>query len=706
MARIPKELVDQIIQTADIVEVVGDFVQLKRKGQNLWAPCPFHNEKSPSFSVNPAKSLYKCFGCGKAGGVVQFVMDVEGTSYVEALKYLAKKYAITIEEEEKTPQQQLEQNERDSQFIVSDYAKNHFHRLLLNSEEGMSIGYGYLKERGLNLSTIQTFELGYSLDSWDDLMKAGETAGYDKKYLEKTGLTVIKTDDQGKDTGRRYDRFRGRVMFPIHNISGRVVGFGARTLKRDDKMAKYLNSPESEIYHKSDVLYGLFQARQAIRTQEVCYLVEGYLDVLSLYQGGIKNVVASSGTSLTEGQIRLIKRYSDNVTVLYDGDAAGIKASLRGTDLLLEGGLNVRVVLFPDGDDPDSYIRKVGDQRFTEYIETKSQDFITFKTTLVAREASGDPVKKAEAIRDVLNSIAKVPDAIKRQVFLQQTSATFGIDEQVLITEYNKLVKAPAPRQGGQSGGSAGNYGGDNRGNYGNGAGSANTGYPPSSSSRPAPAQRPMTDEEEAEMMMYGGHEATVEILGAGASFATAPAKAADDDDTPDMLQVCEREVLRLLVLYAGREIEPEVSVAGYLLGQLGEYPLTKPLYAEMWEICRQELLAGRFPDARLLAQNEREDIRQLITDLATERYEISPNWRTKEIYVFNEVDLPQLACDNAVLRLNKVHVQRELDQCLEKLRHPLEDAEMFEILGDIKRLKELDNELAALLGTVVARGS
>jgi DNA primase len=717
MARIPKELVDQIIQTADIVEVVGDFVQLKRKGQNLWAPCPFHNEKSPSFSVNPAKSLYKCFGCGKAGGVVQFVMDVEGTSYVEALKYLAKKYAIEIQEEEKTPQQQLEQNERDSQFIVSDFAKTHFHRLLLNSDEGMSIGYGYLKERGLNLSTIQTFELGYSLDSWDDLMKAGETAGYDKKYLEKTGLTVIKTDDQGKDTGRRYDRFRGRVMFPIHNISGRVVGFGARTLKRDDKMAKYLNSPESEIYHKSDVLYGLFQARQAIRTQEVCYLVEGYLDVLSLYQGGIKNVVASSGTSLTEGQIRLIKRYSDNVTVLYDGDAAGIKASLRGTDLLLEGGLNVRVVLFPDGDDPDSYIRKVGDQRFTEYIETKSQDFITFKTTLVAREASNDPVKKAEAIRDVLHSIAKVPDAIKRQVFLQQTSATFGIDEQVLITEYNKLVKTTAPKSGDQrsgssgsggygnnsgqsSGSNAGNYGGGN--SYGGNAGSNTQGQRPG---QPA-ASRPMSDEEEAEMLMYGGAEATVEILGAGASFQSALSKSAEADDTPDMLQVCEREVLRLLVLYSGREIDPEISVAGYLMGQLGEYPLQKPLYAEMWEICRQELLAGRFPDARLLAQNEREDIRQLITDLATERYEISPNWRTKEIYVFNEVDLPQLACDNAVLRLNKVHVQRELDQCLEKLRHPLEDAEMFEILGDIKRLKELDNELAALLGTVVARGA
>ncbi|SFP92274.1 DNA primase [Hymenobacter arizonensis] len=698
MARIPKELVDHIIQTADIVEVVGDFVQLKRKGQNLWAPCPFHNEKSPSFSVNPAKSLYKCFGCGKAGGVVQFVMDVEGTSYVEALKYLAKKYAIEIEEEEKTPQQQLEQNERDSQFIVSDWAKNHYHKLLLNSEEGMSIGYGYLKERGLNLTTIQQFELGYSLDSWDDLLKAAETAGYEKKYLEKTGLVVTKTDDQGQDTGRRYDRFRGRVMFPIHNISGRVVGFGARTLKRDDKMAKYLNSPESDIYHKSDVLYGLFQARQAIRTQEVCYLVEGYLDVLSLYQGGIKNVVASSGTSLTEGQIRLIKRYSDNVTVLYDGDAAGIKASLRGTDLLLEGGLNVRVVLFPDGDDPDSYIRKVGDKRFTDYIENQSQDFISFKTTLVAREASNDPVKKAEAIRDVLHSIAKVPDAIKRQVFLQQTSATFGIDEQVLITEYNKLVKSPAAKQ--SSGGNAGNYG--------NGAGSANTGYPPSSnnSSRQAPAARPMSDEEEAEMLMYGGHEATVEILGVGVSYQSTPSEA-EQEDLPDMLKVCEREVLRLLVLYSSLEVETEVSVAAYLLNQLEEAPFKTPLFAEMWEICRQELLAGRFPDARLLAQNERADIRSLITDLATERYELSPNWRTKEIYVFNEVDMPKLACDNAVLRLNKVHVQRELDRAMERLRLPgLDDAEMFEILGQIKNLKQLDNQLAGMLGTVIPRGA
>ena len=681
MARIPKETVDQIIQTADIVEVVGDFVQLKRKGQNMWACCPFHNEKSPSFSVNPAKSLYKCFGCGKAGGVVQFVMDIEGSSFPEALKYLARKYAIEIEEEEKTPQQQQEQNERDSQFIVSDWAKNHYHKLLLNSDEGTSIGYAYLKERGLKLSTIQHFELGYSLDSWDDLLKSAAAAGYDQKYLDKTGLSVRKDDDQGQDTGRRYDRFRGRVMFPIHNVSGRVVGFGARTLKRDDKMAKYLNSPESDIYHKSDVLYGLYQARQAIRLQEVCYLVEGYLDVLSLYQGGVKNVVASSGTSLTEGQIRLLKRYSDNVTVLYDGDAAGIKASLRGTDLLLEGGLNVRVVLFPDGDDPDSYIRKVGDQRFIDYIENQSQDFITFKTNLVAREASGDPVKKAEAIRDVLNSIAKVPDAIKRQVFLQQTSVSFGIDEQVLITEYNKVVKAHAPKPA--------SYGG---------------GQPAGGAARPGPAARPLTDEEQAEMLMYGGSEADL----AGATAAPARPESAEEEAAGNVLQACEQEVLRLLVLYAGREISPEVSVAAYLIGQFeDEAPLKTPLYAEVWALCRAELLAGRFPEVRTLAQTDRADIRSLVIDLATEKYELSPNWRTKEIYVFNEEDLLQLACDNAVLRLNKCVVQRELNQQLDLLRVPgLDEAEMFGILKRVRDLKQLDNELAGMLGTVIGRGT
>lgn len=684
MARIPKETVDQIIHTADILEVVGDYVQLKRNGQNYWACCPFHNEKSPSFSVTPSKGFYKCFGCGKSGNVVGFVMDIEGSSYPEALKQLAKKYGVAIpEEEERTPEEQLRQNERDSQYIVSNWAKDYYHRLLQNTEEGMSIGYGYLRERGLNLTTIQTFELGYSLDQWDDLLKAAEKAGHQLKYLEKTGLVIKREDDQGHDTGRRYDRFRGRVMFPIHNVSGRVVGFGARTLKRDDKMAKYLNSPESEIYHKSDVLYGLFQARQPIRHEELCYLVEGYLDVLSLHQGGIKNVVASSGTSLTEGQIRLLKRYTDNVTVLYDGDAAGIKASLRGIDLLLEGGLNVRVVLFPDGDDPDSYIRKVGDQRFADYVENQSQDFIAFKTTLVAREASHDPVKKAEAIREVLQSIAKVPDGLKRQVFLQQTASVFGFEEQVIITEYNKLLKTSSPPKA--------------RPEEPRETRAASPGGAPA-----APA-RALTPEEEAEMAMYGissGSEAS-----AGSSLGPGPADAGDLTAPLDVLMQCEQAVLRLLVLYGPHEVQPEVTVAHYLLSQLDGTPLRTPLYARLWAECRAQFLEGQLPDLRLLAHHEDAAIRSLLADFATERYDLSPNWRIKDIYVPTELNLIQLACDNAILRLNKCHVQRERQQCLAQLNDSrLDDNEQLNALLRYNELTKLDNQLAQMLGTVVAR--
>ncbi|MFD1872527.1 DNA primase [Hymenobacter bucti] len=692
MARIPKETVDQIIHTADILEVVGDYVQLKRQGQNYWACCPFHNEKSPSFSVNPSKGLYKCFGCGKAGGVVQFVMDVEGSSYPEALRGLAKKYGVSVpEEEERTPEEQLAQNERDSQYIVSNWAKDHYHRLLQNTEEGMGVGYAYLKERGLNLGTIQTFELGYSLDQWDDLLKSGEKAGYQLKYLEKTGLVIKREDDQGHDTGRRYDRFRGRVMFPIHNVSGRVVGFGARTLKRDDKMAKYLNSPESEIYHKSDVLYGLFQARQPIRQEELCYLVEGYLDVLSLHQGGIKNVVASSGTSLTEGQIRLIKRYTDNVTVLYDGDAAGIKASLRGIDLLLEGGLNVRVVLFPDGDDPDSYIRKVGDQRFAAYIENQSQDFIAFKTTLVAREASHDPVKKAEAIREVLQSIAKVPDGLKRQVFLQQTASVFGFDEQVIITEYNKLLKtaSPAKARPTESGPSS----------------PRPAAAPTAASSAPAaPAHHELTPEEEIEMAMYGSIHGSEEEKAQLAGPTADPHALAEP---LDVLMQCEQAVLRLLVLYGAHELQPEVSVAHYLLSQLEGTPLRTPLYAQLWGECRAAFLQGQLPDMRQLAHHEDAAIRSLLADFATERYDLSPNWRIKDIYVPTELNLLQLACDNAILRLNKCHVQRERQQCLAQINDSrLDENEQLNALLRYNELTKLDNQLAQMLGTVVARNA
>ncbi len=675
MARIPKETVDQIIYTADILEVVGDYVSLKRKGQNYWACCPFHNEKSPSFSVTPSKGFYKCFGCGKSGNVVGFVMDIEGSSYPEALRALAKKYGIDIpEEEERTPEEQLAQNERDSQYIVSNWAKDHYHKLLQNTEEGMGVGYAYLKERGLNLTTIQTFELGYSLDQWDDLLVAGKKAGYQLKYLEKTGLVIKREDDQGQGAGRRYDRFRGRVMFPIHNVSGRVVGFGARTLKRDDKMAKYLNSPESEIYHKSDVLYGLFQARQSIRQEAVCYLVEGYLDVLSLHQGGIKNVVASSGTSLTEGQIRLIKRYSDNATVLYDGDAAGIKASLRGIDLLLEGGLNVRVVLFPDGDDPDSYIRKVGDQRFVEYIETQSQDFITFKAKLLANEAANDSAKRAKSLDDILGSIALVEDQLKQQEFLKQAWELFGTEQQAIygtfLTKANELLERKK-----------------------NEMRSAIKAQQVSFSNKSIKKMDELVDSptsvEEVE------EQFTPEQV-----FGIA-------SEVIDVLQQCEQAVLRLLVLYGPHEVQPEVSVAHYLLSQLDGTPLRTPLYAQLWAECRARFLQGQLPDLRLLAHHEDAAIRSLLADFATERYDLSPNWRIKDIYVPTELNLIQLACNNAILRLNKCHVQRERQQCLAQLNDSrLDDNEKLNLLLRYNELTKLDNQLAQMLGTVVARNA
>ncbi|GAB2942834.1 DNA primase [Hymenobacter coalescens] len=703
MALIPKETIDQVLHYADIVEVVGDFVSLKKKGQNMWACCPFHHEKSPSFSVAPAKGIYKCFGCGKAGDVVRFVMDIESVSYPEAIKWLAKKYGVEIKEEERTPEQQLAQNERDSQYIVSDWAKNRYKTLLQDSEEGESIGWAYLKERGLNQQTIETFELGYSLDKWDDVLNSAQQAGFDVKYLEKTGLVIKREED-----GRRYDRFRGRVMFPIHNISGRVVGFGARTLRRDEKAgAKYLNSPESEIYHKSDVLYGLFQAKQAIRQEELCYLVEGYLDVISLHQGGVKNVVASSGTSLTEGQIRLIGRYTDNVTVLYDGDAAGIRAALRGLDIILENGLNVRVVLFPDGDDPDSYIRKVGDKRFREFVEQNSQDFISFKTRLVAREAAQDPVKKAEAIREVLQSIAKVPDPLKRQVFLQQTSATFGIDEQVLIDAYNKQVKqsAPGPRPGGGSGAA----GGGSRG-YSHGPNSANNRPDSAANSgaavqpggqltglggtRPAPATSPGYDDE-LPPEAYGfvdEDEPTGDAL--------------DNDPVPDVQQSCEREVVRLILNYPSQPVADDLTVATYLLGQVDETPFRTPLYADLLHLCHEAVQAGRFPDARELVRHERADIRAAISDLVTEPHELSPNWITHSIYVPRELDMLQQACENAILRLNKCNVERELADCLATMNSlgPGNVEEYLAQMAIFKSLKQLDMQLAALLGTIISR--
>jgi DNA primase len=429
---IDRSTTGRILDAADITEVIGDFLTLKKRGVNYWACCPFHGEKTPSFSVSPAKGIYKCFGCGAAGNVVRFVMDHEHMTYAEALKYLARKYNIEVRERELTPEEQTANNNRESMMVLSSFAQDWFSEQLWVHPDGTAIGLSYFHERGLTDKTIRKFQLGYSPDRRSAFGDAALKAGYRKEFLTATGLSIGKGDEL-------IDRFRGRVMFPVHSISGRVIAFGARTLRQDKTIAKYLNSPESEIYSKSAVLYGIFQAKNMIVRTQKCYLVEGYTDVISMHQAGIENVVASSGTSLTTEQIRLIKRFTPNVTVLYDGDAAGIKASLRGIDMLLEEGMNVKVALFPDGEDPDSFAHKHSSTEFETFLQEQEKDFISFKTKLLSDDAKSDPLRRAELVKDVVRSIGAIPDAITRTIYVKECSRLMNIGEEVLMSEVAKF---------------------------------------------------------------------------------------------------------------------------------------------------------------------------------------------------------------------------------------------------------------------------
>ena len=425
---------DLILDTVRIEEVVGDFVSLRKRGANLLGNCPFHNERTPSFTVSPVKGFFKCFGCGKAGDAVTFVMEHEHLTFPEALRYLAGKYNITIEEEKPSAEYVEQQTQREVLFSLTTFAEQFFQDYLWNSDPGKAIGLTYFRERGFSDDIIRRFHLGFAPDQWDALTSAAIAAGYAREMLEKAGLTIVQES-------KVYDRFRGRVVFPIHNLTGRVIAFGARILKTDPKSPKYINSPETEIYFKSKSLYGISQARRAIAAMDECCLVEGYTDVVSLHQAGIENVVASSGTALTVEQIRLIGRYTKNITVLYDGDPAGIKASLRGIDLNLEEGMNVRVVLFPDGEDPDSYSRKVSLDELRSFLKEHAVDFISFKTKLLLHDTAGDPIRKAALIRDIVDTIARVPDGITRAAYIRQTSVLMDMAETVLMAELNKLLR-------------------------------------------------------------------------------------------------------------------------------------------------------------------------------------------------------------------------------------------------------------------------
>jgi DNA primase len=431
---ISQTTIDNVFETARVEEVIGDFVVLKKSGSNFKGLSPFSDERTPSFMVSPAKQLWKDFSSGKGGSVVSFLMEHEHFSYPEAIRYLANKYGIEVEETERTDEQKEKATQKENLFVVSDYAREYFHKTLLNVEEGKAIGLSYFKERGFTQETIEKFSLGYSLDKWDAFTNTAIKKGYQLEFLEKTGLTIVKGEKQ-------FDRFKGRVIFPIQSMSGRTLGFGGRILTNDKKAAKYLNSPESDIYHKSDVLYGLYQAKSVISKEDNCYLVEGYTDVLQFNQSGIINVVSSSGTALTPNQIRLINRLTKNITVLYDGDDAGLRASIRGIDLILEQGMNVKVCTFPEGEDPDSFAKNNSIEILKEYLNENSKDFITFKANLLVKEADNDPIKKANTVHEIITSISKIPDDIKKEIYIQECSRLMNIEESTLYSSLAQKLK-------------------------------------------------------------------------------------------------------------------------------------------------------------------------------------------------------------------------------------------------------------------------
>lgn len=432
---ISKSTIDKVFDTARVEEVIGDFVQLKKSGSNFKGLSPFTEERTPSFMVSPVKQIWKDFSSGKGGNVVAFLMEHEHFTYPEAIKHLAKRYNIEIEETEQSSEEKEKASERESMYLVNEFAKTFFKNQMLNTDEGKSVGLGYFKNRGFNRETIEKFDLGYSPDLWQGFTDKALAKGYKLEFLEKTGLTIVKDDGE-----KKFDRFKGRVMFPIHSMSGRTLGFGGRILTNDKKQAKYLNSPESEIYHKSKVLYGLFQAKKSIAKEDNCFLVEGYTDVIQFNQSGIENVVASSGTALTPEQIRLINRLTNNITVLFDGDAAGLRASIRGIDMILEQGMNVKVCVFPDGEDPDSFAKSNSLEDLQYYLAEHAQDFIRFKASLLLDDAKKDPIKKSEVVRDIVNSIAKIPEPITQEIYVRMCADLMDVSEEVLFSTLAQII--------------------------------------------------------------------------------------------------------------------------------------------------------------------------------------------------------------------------------------------------------------------------
>ncbi|MFY0603899.1 MAG: DNA primase [Flavobacteriaceae bacterium] len=640
---ISRSTIDRVFETARVEEVIGEFVQLKKAGSNFKGLSPFTDEKTPSFMVSPVKQIWKDFSTGKGGNSISFLMEHEHFSYPEAIKYLAKKYNIEIEETEQSDEQKEQLNERESMFLVSKYAKDYFHDILLNSNQGKAIGLSYFKERGFREETITKFELGYALDEWDAFTNQALKKGYDLKYLEKTGLTIVKETKQ-------FDRFKGRVLFPIHSMSGRILGFGGRILTNDKKAAKYLNSPESDIYHKSKILYGIYHAKKEIAKQDNCFLVEGYTDVISFHQSGIGNVVASSGTALTSDQIRLVNRLTKNITVLFDGDAAGIRASIRGIDLILEQGMNVKVVTFPEGEDPDSFAKSHSDIELKEYLTNKAQDFINFKVSLLMESAQNDPVKKAGLIRDIVTSISKIPDSIQREVYVQECARIMDISERVLFSELAQLISK--------------------------------------------------TNKEEAKK-----HYETQR------SFEVVKRQSEQLDDV-DSLYLLEKEIIRILLLYGNNEadfidwIESEdeegnitlekekysnqISKELYLNLQDDEIEFSNTLFKSIYyEIIHQLNQADKI-ETDYFINHQNKEITSMVTEILMddEKYELS-DWERKNIFVTEAKEvLPKLVTDS-ILNLRRVLIDKKIKDLIKETQDQESQVIDLELINNYIGLKK-----------------
>lgn len=625
---IKPETIQTIFDTAQVEEVIGDFVTLKKRGANFLGLCPFHNEKTPSFSVSPSKGIYKCFGCGKAGNAVNFVMEHEHYSYPEALRWIAKRYNVEIEEEELTEEKQLELDERDSMFALNSFVAKYFQTNLFENEQGQAIGLSYLKQRGYIESTIKKFELGYAFDNWNDYSNHAQSNGYKKEVIVKTGLGI-------ENESGLIDRFKGRVMFPIHNLTGKVIGFGGRTLSSSKKTAKYLNSPESEIYYKSKVLYGIYFARTAIVKQDNCFLVEGYTDVISLHQNGIENVVSSSGTSLTVDQIKLIKRYTPNITILYDGDPAGLKASFRGIDLILEQGMNVKIVLFPEGEDPDSFARSHRTSEIEDFITIQAKDFISFKTSLLLEETKGDPNAKTNLIKEIINTISYIPNGIGRTVYIQECSNIMDVPEQTLMNELNKILR-----------------------------------------------QRYRKTNQNIEVADVAFKEKKIHQE-AHLRFDPLEIKPLEDD------------LMHLLLLYGSESFilktdeensdedenkaDVEYNVTEFIIDELenDEITFSNTIYNLILREMKQVLQSGGEIKQSIFTRHSNPEISSVAINLVTDQYELSENWEKHKIYVKTGLDQLEHYVMSTILSVKSKHVARKLRRITEEMKKTTDEAEI-----------------------------